>query len=126
MTTQDKGRDSYAMFMGALDVFNEAMDKYRDKPLIKDILSLVDEQTAGRKFGAAVYKTEPDEPFDYFTVRLHNQRLELVSHGKDAPDIDWKVSMDYLRDINDNPQEYVSNPLKLDFDWLKHRLRDAA
>ena len=32
----------------------------------------------------------------------------------------------YLRDINDNPQEYVSNPLKLDFDWLKHRLRDAA
>lgn len=126
MTTEDKGQDSYELFMGALDVLNTALDKYRDKPVIKDILSLVDDQTAGRKFGVAVYHSEPDDPFDYFTIRLHNQKLELVSRGKDAPDIDWKVSMDYLRDINENPDDYVENPLKLDIEWLRHRLRDAA
>jgi len=126
MTTTDKNQDSYTLFMGALDVLNTAMEKYRDKPIIKDILSLVDDQTAGRKFGVAVYNSEPDEPFDYFTIRLHNQKMELVSRGKDAPDIDWKVSMDYLCDLNENPQDYIENPLKLDIEWLRHRLRDAA
>jgi len=126
MTSERSKQDTYQLFLGSLDVINNAMEKYRDKPVIKDILSLVDNQTAGRKFGVAVYKNDPSEPFDYFTIRLHNQQLELVSRGKDAPDIDWKVSMDYLEDINENPDDYISNPLKLDIDWLKHRLRDAA
>ena len=126
MTTEQNNRDSYTLFLGALEVITEAMDKYRDKPLIKDILELVDDKASGRKFGVAVYDGEADSTFDYYTVRLHNRRLELVSRGKDAPDIDWKVSMDYLRDINDNPQDYISNPLKLDIEWLRHRLRDAA
>ncbi len=126
MTTEREGHDSYKMLMGALDVLNEAMDKYRDKPIIRDIMSLVDEQAAGRKFGVAVYDNDPDKPFDYYTIRLHNKRMELVSRGKDSPDIDWKVSMEYLKDVNEDPDAYISNPLKLDLDWLKHRLSDAA
>lgn len=126
MTTQREGHDSYKMLNGALDVVNESMDKYRDKPVIKSVMSLVDDQTAGRKFGVAIYGENPEHPFDYYTIRLHNKRLEMVSRGKDHPDIDWKVSIDYLEDINDEPQKYVDNPLKLDFDWLKHRLQDVA
>lgn len=126
MTTATTTDNSYELFMGALNVINDAMEKYRDTAIIKDILSLVDDQTAGRKFGVAVYKDEPDNPFDYFTVRLHNKKLELVSRGKDAPDIDWKVSMEYLQDINENSGDYIDNPLKLDIEWLLSRLRDAA
>lgn len=126
MTTEREGRDSYEMLMGALDVFNEAMDKFRDKPVIKSVLSLIDKQAEGRKFGVAVYDSDPDQPFDYFTLRLHNKRLELASRGKDSPDVDWKTSIDYLEDVNQNSQDYISNPLKLDFEWLKHRLKDAA
>ncbi len=126
MTTEREGRDSYKMLMGALDVFNDAMDKYRDKPVIKSLMELIDKQAEGKKFGVAVYDSDPDQPFDYFTLRLHNKRLELASRGKDSPDIDWKASIDYLEDVNDNADEYISNPLKLDFDWLKSRLKDAA
>ncbi len=126
MSTAQTKHDSYDSFMNTLDVFNDAMDKLRDKPLIKDLMSLVDKQTAGRQFGIAVYGDNPDKPFDYYTVRLHNQRLELVSRGKDAPDLDWKVSIDYLEDVAENPEKYIDNPAKLDFEWLKHRLQDAA
>lgn len=126
MTSKRESHDSYDMFTGALDVLNEAMENLRDKPLLKEILSLVDGQAAGRKFGVAIYADNPDKPFDYYTIRLHNKRFEIASRGKDAPDIDWKVSIDYLKDINSNPQDYISNPLKLDLEWLKTRLSDAA
>lgn len=126
MTDKQESHDSYDMFLGALDVLNKSMDNFRDKPVLKDLLALVDGQTAGRKFGVAVYADDPEKPFDYYTIRLHNKRFEMVSRGKDAPDIDWKVSTEFLQDINDNPQDYISNPLKFDLDWLKHRLSDAA
>jgi hypothetical protein len=57
---------------------------------------------------------------------MHNSKLQLASHGKDAPDIDWKVSMDYLRDINQNPKKYIEDPWKLDVEWLKNRLQDGG
>ena len=126
MTSNRESHDSYDMFMGALDVLNKSMENFRDKPVVKDIFSLIDDQSAGRKFGVAIYADDPEQPFDYFTIRLHNKRFEIVSRGKDAPDIDWKVSTRYLDDINKNSEDYISNPLKFDLDWLKHRLSDAA
>jgi len=126
MTSKRESHDSYDMFMGALDVLNQSLENFRDKPVLKEILSLIDDQSAGRKFGVAIYAEDPEKPFDYYTIRLHNKRFEIVSRGKDAPDIDWKVSTDYLEDINSNSGDYIKNPLKFDLDWLKHRLSDAA
>ena len=123
----DTGKqDTYTLFMGAIDVSNRALDTVRDKPVLSDLLELMEKQASGRKFGVAVYGDDPATPHDYFTVRVQNHMIQLVSHGKDAPDIDWKVSEDYLRDVNENPDSYVENPLKLDLDWLRHRLSDAA
>jgi len=126
MSTTTQGNDTYTLFMGALDVSNRALDELREAPVIKELLPMLEKQATGRKFGVAVYKDDPATPHDYYTVRVQNHMIQLDSHGKDAPEIDWKVSMDYLRNVNENPQAYIDNPLKLDFDWLRHRLRDAA
>jgi len=122
----DRGHDTYALFMGALDVSNKALDEMRDTPVIKNLLAMMEKQASGHHFGVAVYKDDASTPHDYFTVRVQNETIQLVAHGKETPDIDWKVSVEYLRDLNDKPQDYIENPLKLDFDWLAHRLRDAA
>lgn len=124
--TKSDNTDSYSLFLGALDVINDALSSLQEKPLIKDIISLMGKQASGKQFGVEIYSDNPDTPHDYYTIRVNNQRLELVSRGKDAPKIDWKVSTAYLQDINENPQKYVDSPLKLDIDWLKHRLSDAA
>ena len=126
MSKNSESNDSYDLFMGALDVTNEALDKLREKPLIKDLVKLMDKHAEGRKLGVAVYSDDPSKPHDYFTVRVHNQSLQLDSRGKDAPEIDWKVSTDYLKQINEDPQAFIDNPLKLDLEWLKSRLTDAA
>ena len=55
-----------------------------------------------------------------------NEKFEIQSRGKSEHDTEWKVSRDYLESVVDNPQEYIDNPAKLDLEWLKHRLPDAA
>jgi hypothetical protein len=126
MTTDPNTNDSYKLFMGALEVSNRALEEVQDTPVINKLAGLMEKQASGRHFGVAVYAKDASTPHDYFTVRVHNHELQLVSHGKESPDIDWKVSVDYLRDINAQPEAYIRNPLKLDLDWLKHRLGDAV
>ncbi|MEA3643383.1 MAG: hypothetical protein VBE63_26130 [Lamprobacter sp.] len=125
MQTNAQTNDAYELFMGALDVSNRALEEVRDRPVVKKMVEMMEKQASGKKFGVAVYNGDASTPHDYFTVRVQNHHLQLASHGKDSPDIDWKVSMAYLRDINENPQAYIDNPLKIDFDWLKHRIQDG-
>ena len=120
--TMTEQNDTYTRFMETLDTINSALDEHGDKPVFKQMLEGADKALAGRKFGVAVYKENPKEPHDYFTLRFNNRKFELDSRGKDAPDIDWKVSTDYLQDVSGNPDKYIKNPLLLDVDWIKSRL----
>jgi len=122
MSEQAVSSDTYDLFMGTLDVVNQALKEHADTPVIGEILSAAGKFSEGKRLGVAVYKTDPDEPFDYFTLRIANGKVELDSRGKGDPDIAWRVSQDYLRKVNENPQDYVDNPAKLDLDWLKSRL----
>ena len=50
MSKAKSGSDSYETSINVLDVFNEAMDKYRDKRVASRV-SLMDKQTACFRFG---------------------------------------------------------------------------
>lgn len=115
-------KDPYDLFMGYLDVVNEALDKHEDTPVIGDLANWITDLSESKKIGAAIYDSDPDSPFDYFTVRIANGKVQLDSRGKNEPDVDWRVSQDFLQEVNENPEKYVDNPLKLDLDWLKSRV----
>ncbi len=115
-------KDSYKLFMGAMETTNRAIDEHRDKPVIKQIFSGAEKVLEGRSLGVAVYKEEPDQPYDYFTMRYANGKFELEERGKGDTDIAWRVSQEYLQDVNEDPDRYVANPLLLDTDWLKSRV----
>jgi len=117
-----KTNDSYGLFMEALDVVNTAISEHKDGQLMGGLLSAAEKAIGGKHLGVAVYRDDPDTPFDYFTLRFTNGRFELLARGKDAPEIAWKVSQDYLRDLVDNPRDYIDNPARLDLDWLRDRL----
>ena len=123
MTKSDQqSAPTYELFMGTVDVINEAIEENADKPVMKNVIKLADKAAAGRKMGVAVYKEDPEKPFDYFTVRLQDKKVQLAARGKDSPDIAWKVSQHYLMDVCDNPRRYIENPYRLDLDWLKSRI----
>lgn len=116
------GPDHRATFTSALNTTNAALEKHADRTPFKQILAAADRVLADHKLGIAVYADDPEHPHDYFTVRYSNGSFELVSHGKDDPDVAASVSLDYLEEVAQNPQRYIDNPLKLDLDWLTSRL----
>ena len=119
-------KDIYTLFTDALDVTNKALEKHRDSGFMKGLVAAWDKFLDGHKAGVAIYDEDPEKPFDYFTIRYLNEKFEILSRGKSEHDTEWKVSRDYLQSIVDNPQEYIEHPSKLDLDWLKDRLPDAA
>ncbi len=123
--TQEKSVESastYDLFMGYLDVINDALEKHSDTPVIGELADWIADLTESKKFGAAIYDSDPKSPYDYFTVRIANGKIELDSRGKNEPEIDWRVAKDFLVEVNENPQEYIDNPLKLDLEWMKSRV----
>jgi hypothetical protein len=119
-------KDIYTLFTDALDVMNQALEKHRDSGFMKGLVAAADKFLDGHKAGVEIYDEDPGKPFDYFTIRYLNDKFEILSRGKSEHDTEWKVSRDYLQAIVDDPQKYIDHPSKLDLDWLKHRLPDAA
>lgn len=113
---------TYDLFMGYLDVVNDALEKHSDTPVIGELANWIAELSESKKIGAAIYDSDPQSPFDYFTVRIADGKVQLDSRGKSDPDIDWRLSQDFLVEVNENRQDYIDNPLKLDLEWLKSRV----
>jgi len=114
--------DNTKVFTNALNTVNAALAKHADEMPFKQILAAAGRVLADRNLGIAVYKDDPAHPHDYFTVRFGEGAFELVSHGKEEPEIDGKVSLEYLESVAGDPDRYIDNPLKLDLDWLTSRL----
>jgi len=112
-----------ALFTQYLHVVNAAIGKHRGEFPYGPMIDLGERMLAGKKIGAAVYKDDPDQPHEFFTLKFSGGTFDLVSHGQDD-DIDttWKVKERHLQNVVDDPQTYEEQPYKLDLDWLKTRL----
>jgi hypothetical protein len=117
-----KVTEETALFTDALATMNRCIEENQSSTPYKQILAASEKLADGMTIGVAVYSKDPSTPHDFYTVRFENGRLDLVSHGKEEHDIGWKVSRDYLQKLAEHPDEYVKNPMKLDWDWLKSRL----
>ena len=115
-------RDTISLFTKALNVMNSALEAHQDEMPYSALLKATEKVMGDRKLGVAVYESDPGNPFDYFTIRFREGSFELDAHGKKDPDLAWKVSREYLEKVAGSPQEYIDNPLKLDWDWLKSRV----
>jgi hypothetical protein len=111
-----------SLFLQYLNVCNQALDAHADEFPYRQLVQAAERLAADRRFGVAVYKTERDAPYDFYTVTMTEGRFELLSHGKEEPDLTWKVSQDYLKKVVDDPDTYIQHPAKLDWDWLKSTL----
>ncbi len=121
-TTQTAASDTVTLFTDALNVTNAALAKHKDSLPYKPLLQASEKILGDRRIGVEVYDRDPSSPFEYFTIRFREGAFEFVAHGKREPDVAWKVSRSYLEKITESPEDYVENPAKLDWDWLKSRV----
>ncbi len=106
------------VFQQYLEICNQAIEKNRDKFPYTEIWGarfkeLKDETT----LHAIVYD---DRPKVAFMLRLTpDMKIEIVEK-KPVPTADeWPFTYQYLKRVVDNPQEYIANPAKLEWGWLK-------
>lgn len=116
--------DDNALFTQYINVVNRAIGENRDRFPFQQLLAMGEKVLGDKKIGAAVYKSDPNRPHDYFTLSYENGKLKS-EHGKDAPNISWKVKQEHLKNVVENPQRFIENPARLDLDWLKTRLGNS-
>jgi len=117
-----KHTEIYDLFMESLEVINRALDANRGEGVFGRVLDAMDDRLEGHTSAVAIYDEDPDQPFDYFTIRFAGGRWELQERGRGAHDTEWKVSTEYLQSLIDDPETYIQHPTRLDLDWIADRL----
>jgi hypothetical protein len=61
-----------------------------------------------------------DRPKAAFTLRLtKDMKIEIVNKRLLSQEEEWPFTYQYLKRVVDNPKEYIENPAKLEWGWLK-------
>lgn len=114
--------DTGILFREYLTVCNEALARNRGRELLESVFRLGERLLGGRDLGVAVYLEDPATPYDFFTVRWSEGQFDLVAHGRKEPELSWSVKRSYLEDVVADPETYVANPARLDWEWVLARL----
>ena len=117
-----KDLSSSALFTEYVNVANQAIGRRRDDFPFKQLLDAADSLLDDRKVNVGIYKTDADNPHDWFTMEFNGDTFDIAQHGKTDEGLTWKVSQEYLEGVVDNPSDYIENPTQLDFEWLKERV----
>lgn len=110
----------HTLLTNMLRVANRAIAAHAAESPWRELVARSSER-ASPVFGVAIFEEEPDRPVDRSALRLHDGRLEVVPGRSDAA-TDWRVSVDFLRDVASHPDGYVADPRKLELGWLAERL----
>ncbi len=112
-------QDEYEqLFKAYLDICNRALAQHWGEFPYKQIWNAAKQAVGERSVQVAVYD---DEPKTQFELRLEDDHLEASSEkeANDAPV--WRMNLSYLRQVVEHPDDYIHNPARLDWDWLKSR-----
>ncbi|MBW3567880.1 MAG: hypothetical protein KY410_07995 [Proteobacteria bacterium] len=116
-------------FSRYVDLCNRVMTENQDSLWFRQAIQLNEALWNGRNFRVIVYDRDPGSVIESFTVRLDMDKPEirLVQDGH-AHDVafSWKTPLSYLEEVVAEPERYIAQPMLLDWEWLKERVRDEA
>lgn len=114
------------LFTQYINIVNQAIGENRDRFPYAQALTAAEKMMGDKSINVAVYDQDPDQPHDYFTIKLDDGTFDLEQHGKGDGDVLWSVPNDHLKEVVDNPEPYLEEPAKLDLDWLQKRVSTVA
>ena len=113
--TQNEAQE---LFRRYLEICNEAVQHNRDRFPYKPIWDAVETLMKDREVAVAIYDDRPKETCEV-TLQDHQLKAKQVDKPADGA---WHVNMSYLERVVRNPEEYIHNPAKIDWEWLRNRL----
>jgi len=105
------------IFERYLDVCNQALEKNKDKFPYKEIWNARLKSLGKNKILlCAVYD---DRPKIVYTLQLTEDMKIKILKKEPVPREDvWPLKYSYLKQVVDNPEEYIEHPANLDWGWL--------
>jgi hypothetical protein len=101
-----------------LDVFNSAMTANADHFPWKQIVAKGRDEWEGKNVGIGINSPDGGAPETY-TIRLTGGNWTLVGPGKVDTVYTWEADRAFLEKVAANPQEYITSPMKINWDWVK-------
>jgi hypothetical protein len=106
------------VFQEYLEICNQAIEKNKSKFPYTEIwgarLNALKEEL---KIHAVVFD---DRPKLAYMLRLtKDMKIEIAEKKELPPEDAWPFTYQYLKRVVDNPKEYIENPAKLEWGWLK-------
>ena len=99
-------------------ICNEALLKNKDRFPFKQILGAAQRLENGCVVEVNVLGLPLSESFVF---RLREEGIDVQPHA-DCRDCNcdrtWNVSRDYLKEVARNPQNFIKNPAKINWEWM--------
>lgn len=109
-----------ALFSAYLDVCNRAIEKNREVFPYKQIWNVTKNALRDGTIDLVVYD---DRPKQRYKVSMDEDGLAVVQKKDETEDDSgWKMTYSYLKHVVDNPKDYIDNPAKIDWDWLRSKV----
>jgi len=113
------------VFQQYLEICNRAIEQNKDKFPYTEIwgarLKTLEEEM---KIHAVVFD---DRPKLAYILRLtKDMKIKIVEKKVIPPEDSWPFTYQYLKRVVDNPKEYIENPARLEWGWLKTIFGSAA
>ena len=106
------------LFQSYLEVCNDALKQNKNRFPFKQILDAARTNAASRTIEVHIVD---DKPKSDIMMTLDADAIRAQSHAdcdNCQCDAKWSVSKTYLEDVVNNPDAYIQNPAKIDWDWL--------
>ena len=121
METAQQIKDAHdyeKVFQQYLEICNRAIEKNKSKfPYTEIWGARFKALEAEATLHATVYD---DRPKVAFKLRLTpDMKIEIVEKKPVPSEDEWPFTYQYLKRVVDNPQEYIENPARLEWGWLK-------
>ena len=106
------------IFQKYLEICNRAIEQNKDKfPYTEIWGARFKALETEALLNAIVYD---DRPKLNLMLRLtKDMKIEIVKKNEVPTEYEWPFTYQYLKRVVDNPDEYIANPAKLEWGWLK-------
>lgn len=105
------------LFSQYLDVCNQALQANKNRFPFKQILKVAQESQNQKTIAVHIID---DQPSIQYAIQLKDNKIDGNPHDCKHCQCDgkWRVTKSYLQNVINNPQRYIDNPAKINWEWI--------
>ncbi len=114
--------NKFELFQRYLEICNHALEVNKNRFPFKQILEAAQkaDNSAPRLVEVSIIE---DHPVEKFAILLDKNTRVVGKKHENCDNCqcqgEWRITQSYLEDVVNNPDAYISNPAKIDWEWIQ-------